>query len=89
MSSNNTALLYTGEVLFEVTGQNNSGDGRAFIRYLNRFNVASDITNVSNNITETGRFIVYLTFDYKQPVAYSDPDFTIEIDAVKVGWETV
>tara|TARA_E500000318_G_scaffold45187_1_gene42682 strand:+ start:7787 stop:9205 length:1419 start_codon:yes stop_codon:yes gene_type:complete len=89
VSSNNTALLYTGEVLFEVTGQNTSGDGRAFTRYLNRFNAASDITNVSNNITETGRFIVYLTFDYKQPVAYSDPDFTIEIDAVKVGWETV
>lgn len=89
VSSNNTALLYTGEVLFEVTGQNNNGQGNSFTRYLNRFNAASDITNVSNNITETGRFIVYLTFDYKQPVAYSDPDFTIEIDAVKVGWETV
>ena len=80
---------YTGEVLFEETGQSTSGNGRSFNRYFNRFNVASERTEVSSaTINSTGRFIVFMTFEYKQPASYTDPDFTLEIDSVKIEWET-
>lgn len=80
---------YTGEVLFEETGQSTSGNGRSFTRYFNRFNVASERTEVSSaTINSTGRFIVFMTFEYKQPASYTDPDFTLEIDSVKIEWET-
>jgi len=52
------------------------------------FNLANVRTDVSETITDTGRFIVYLTFGYNQPISYGDADFTLNIDGVKVSWET-
>lgn len=87
VDSGNDALLYKGEASPTFSGDGTSGNGRAITRYLS-FNLANVRTDVSETITDTGRFIVYLTFGYNQPIAYGDPDFSLSIDAVKVSWET-
>lgn len=87
VDSGNDALLYKGETSPTFSGDNTSGQGRAITRYLKE-DLANSRTNVSETITDTGRFIVYLTFGYNQPIAYGDPDFSLSIDAVKVSWET-
>jgi len=87
VDSGNDALLYKGEFSPVFSGDGTNGNGRSFTRFLS-FNLNNVFTNVSETITETGRFVVYLTFGYRQPIAYGDPDFTLNIDAVKVSWET-
>ena len=87
VDSGNDALVYKGEVSPTFTGAGSNGNGRSFTRFLS-MGFENVRTDVSETITDTGRFVVYLTFGYKQPLAYSDPDFTLNIDAVKVSWET-
>lgn len=87
VDSGNDALVYKGEFSPLFSGDGTSGNGRPFTRFLS-FNLNNVFTDVSETITETGRFVVYLTFGYKQPIAYGDPDFSLNIDAVKVSWET-
>ena len=87
VDSGNDALVYKGTVAPEFTGTGTNGSGRSFSRYLS-LNLQSVFTDESETITETGRFIVYLTFGYRQFQAYGDPDFALNIDAVKVSWET-
>ena len=87
VDSGNDALVYKGEASPTFTGDGTSGNGRSITRFLS-FNLANVRTDVSETITDTGRFIVYLTFGYNQPIAYGDADFTLNIDAVKVSWET-
>jgi hypothetical protein len=87
VDSGNDALVYKGEVSPTFSGDDTSGDGRPISRFLS-FDLANVRTDVFETITDTGRFIVYLTFGYKQLVAYTDPDFQLNIDAVKVSWET-
>ena len=79
--------MYKGEFSPVFTGDNTGGDGRSITRFLS-FDLANVRTDVFETITDTGRFIVYLTFGYRQLVAYGDPDFQLNIDAVKVSWET-
>ena len=79
--------MYKGEASPTFTGDGTSGNGRSITRFLS-FNLANVRTDVSETITDTGRFIVYLTFGYNQPIAYGDPDFSLSIDGVKVSWET-
>ena len=87
VDSGNDALVYKGEASPTFTGAGSNGNGRSFTRFLS-MGFENVRTDVSETITDTGRFVVYLTFGYKQPLAYSDPDFTLNIDAVKVSWET-
>ena len=87
VDSGNDALVYKGETSPQFSGDGTSGDGRSITRYL-RNGSQSAFTNESAIISETGRFVVYLTFGYRQPIAYGDPDFSLNIDAVKVSWET-
>jgi hypothetical protein len=87
VDSGNDALLYKGEASPTFTGDGTSGNGRSITRFLS-FNLANVRTDVSETITDTGRFIVYLTFGYNQPIAYGDADFSLSIDGVKVSWET-
>jgi len=87
VESENDALVYKGEASPTFTGAGSNGNGRSFTRFLS-MGFENVRTDVSETITDTGRFVVYLTFGYKQPLAYSDPDFTLNIDAVKVSWET-
>ena len=87
VDSGNDALVYKGEVSPVFTGDNTGGDGRSITRFLS-FDLANVRTDVFETITDTGRFIVYLTFGYNQPIAYGDPDFSLSIDGVKVSWET-
>jgi len=87
VDSGNDALVYKGEASPTFTGDGTSGNGRSITRFLS-FNLANVRTDVSETITDTGRFIVYLTFGYNQPIAYGDPDFSLSIDGVKVSWET-
>jgi hypothetical protein len=87
VESENDVLVYKGEASPQYSGENNGGESVSFSRYLS-FNLANVRTDVSETITETGRFIVYLTFGYKQLIAWTDPDFNLNIDAVKVSWET-
>jgi hypothetical protein len=87
VDSGNDALVYKGEFSPVFTGDNTGGDGRSITRFLS-FDLANVRTDVFETITDTGRFIVYLTFGYRQLVAYGDPDFQLNIDAVKVSWET-
>ena len=87
VDSGNDALLYKGEASPTFTGDGTSGNGRSITRFLS-FNLANVRTDVSETITDTGRFIVYLTFGYNQPISYGDADFTLNIDGVKVSWET-
>ena len=87
VDSGNDALVYKGEASPTFTGDGTSGNGRSITRFLS-FNLANVRTDVSETITDTGRFIVYLTFGYNQPISYGDADFSLSIDAVKVSWET-
>ena len=87
VDSGNDALLYKGEASPTFTGDGTSGNGRSITRFLS-FNLANVRTDVSETITDNGRFIVYLTFGYNQPIAYGDADFSLSIDGVKVSWET-
>ena len=87
VDSGNDALLYKGEASPTFTGDGTSGNGKSITRFLS-FNLANVRTDVSETITDTGRFIVYLTFGYNQPIAYGDADFSLSIDGVKVSWET-
>lgn len=87
VDSGNDALLYKGEASPTFSGYNNNGNSRAFTRYLKE-DLANVRTDVSETITDTGRFIVYLTFGYNQPIHFGDADFSLSIDAVKVSWET-
>jgi len=87
VDSGNDALVYKGEASPTFTGAGSNGNGRSFTRFLS-FNLANIRTDVSETITDTGRFIVYLTFGYNQPMAYGDADFSLSIDGVKVSWET-
>ena len=87
VDSGNDALVYKGETSPQFSGDGTSGDGRSITRYL-RNGSQSAFTNESAIVSETGRFVVYLTFGYRQPIAYGDPDFSLNIDAVKVSWET-
>jgi len=87
VDSGNDALVYKGEASPTFTGDGTSGNGRSITRFLS-FNLANVRTDVSETITDTGRFIVYLTFGYNQPMAYGDADFSLSIDGVKVSWET-
>ena len=87
IDSGNDALVYKGETSPTFTGDGTSGNGRPITRFLS-FNLANVRTDVSETITDTGRFIVYLTFGYNQPMAYGDADFSLSIDGVKVSWET-
>ena len=87
VDSGNDALVYKGEASPTFSGDGTNGNGRSFTRFLS-FNLANVRTDVSSITTDTGRFIVYLTFGYNQPISYGDPDFSLNIDAVKVSWET-
>ena len=87
VDSGNDALVYKGEASPQFSGDGTNGDGRSITRFLS-FNLQNVFTDVSETITETGRFVVYLTFGYRQPINYGDPDFTLNIDSVKVSWET-
>ena len=94
-ASGNTALLYrggeTGDISLSFTGKNNGGSMKTFDRWMSRDLARIGTNFTSSTIAETGRFIVYLTFDYGQGDNYparNDPDFKLSIDAVNVSWQT-
>jgi hypothetical protein len=87
VDSGNDLLVYKGETSPQYSGEKNGGESVNVDRFLS-VDDSNVRTNVSEIITETGRFIVYLTFGYKQLIAWTDPDFDLNIDAVKVSWET-
>lgn len=94
--SGRAALFYTGgangNASFTFSGEGNGGDMKTFSRYMNEYNLETIGTKYTSSATnDTGRFIVYLAFDYGHNKVYTgnnDPDFKLSIDPVNVSWET-
>lgn len=94
--SGRAALFYTGgpngNGSFLFSAQGNNGNMKTFSRYLNEDGSETSGSSYTSSATnDTGRFIVYLAFDYAHNQVYTgsnDPDFKLSIDPVNVSWET-